>query len=405
MKLRLSATLFLASMAAACTGADGADGTDGSDGMDGSIIQTSMEPAGTNCANGGTKVEIGHDVDKDGMLSGAEVDQTVYVCNGAPGSPGTSGRQSLINVTAEPPGANCAAGGQKIEHGIDDDNNGTLDQGEVDGTAYVCDGADGLHSLVVTAPEPEGPNCTFGGTKVMSGIDDNDNGVLEEGEVDSTAYVCQQRMTLFLSQDSNPNGLYRVSPTTGRATFVGISGVIGATVGLAYDPVEQVLLGSKWLGLMAINPDGSGSVDRGGEGAEALAYDYVNDVVYGAINGTFFSMSKTNGALIASLPEPGFDAEGLAFRADTGTIYAVGGSNNALHAYSIADDQWSVVGTHGLDLDNAGLAYDSWDNVLYATGGSNGNLYRINPSTGAATLVGATGLGNANGGLAMAVVQ
>lgn len=398
---RISAFFILAAAIPACTGADGTDGMNGVNGMDGSIVQTSNEPAGTNCANGGTRLEIGHDSDGDGTLAGAEIEQTVYVCNGEPGSAGSPGAQSLISVTPEPEGANCAAGGQKIEYGIDDDDSGTLEASEVDGTEYVCNGSDGLTSLIATADESPGANCTYGGTRITSGVDDNDNGTLEASEVDSTAYVCdgQPAATLFLSQDTNSNGLYRLDPTTGLATNVGMTGVIGMTVGLTYDPSAGVLLGSKPNSLIAIMPDGSGFTDRGGATVEALSYDYVNNVLYGAINGALFKMDKTTGANIGALASPPFDAEGLAFRASTGTIFAIGGSSNQLHAYDIASNSWSVVGTHGLSLDDAGLTYDPWQQVLFATGGGDGNLYQIDPDTAQATLVGSTGLPTANGGL------
>lgn len=398
---RISAFFILALAIPACTGADGTDGMNGVNGTDGSIVQTSSEPAGANCANGGTRLEIGHDGDGDGTLTGAEIEQTVYVCNGEPGSAGPTGAQSLISVTPEPAGPNCAAGGQKIEYGIDDDDSGTLEASEVDGTEYVCNGSDGLTSLIATADESPGANCPYGGTKITSGIDDNDNGTLEASEVDSTAYVCDALPTaaLFLSQDSNSNGLYRLDPTTGLATNVGITGVTALTVGLTYDPSVGVLIGSKPFSLIEIMQDGSGFTERGAATVEALSYDYVNNVLYGGINGAFFTMDKTTGATIASLASPNFDAEGLAFRASTGTIFAIGGSSNQLHAYDIATNSWSVVGTHGLNLDDAGLAYDPWQRVLFATGGGDGNLYRIDPDTAQATLVGSTGLGTANGGL------
>lgn len=398
---RLRALLLLASSTAACTGADGMNGANGSDGMDGSIVQTGVEPAGANCENGGTKLEIGHDADDNGTLSGAEIEQTVYICDGDDGTPGTAGLKSLISVTAEPAGANCAAGGQKVEYGVDDDNDGTLEAGEVDGAVYVCDGADGLESLITTGEEPPGENCMLGGTKITSGIDDNGNNTLDTSEVDATEYVCNLYPpgTLYLSQDSNASGLYRLDAATGQSTLIGTSGTIGSTVGLTYDPSEGVLLGSKWMTLLAIATDGSGVVDRGGTASEALAYDWVSGVLYATINGQFFTMDKTNGAHVTTLAAPGFDAEGLAFRPDTRTIYAVGRSDGNLHAYDIATNTWSVVGPHGLNSSGAGLAYDPWRNVLYATGGSDGNLYRISPISAQSTLIGATGLTTANGGL------
>ena len=54
-------------------------------------------------------------------------------------------QDSLSNITAEPQGANCTWGGSKIERGIDNGdsggiaNNGTLEAGEVDTTQYDCD--------------------------------------------------------------------------------------------------------------------------------------------------------------------------------------------------------------------------------------------------------------------------
>lgn len=58
-------------------------------------------------------------------------------------APGTDGLNALIKLTAETAGANCAAGGSKVETGLDADRNGTLEAGEVNAaqTRYVCNGA------------------------------------------------------------------------------------------------------------------------------------------------------------------------------------------------------------------------------------------------------------------------
>ena len=396
--------LFAASLATiGCTGADGTNGTNGSNGSNGSnglssIVQTSEEPAGTNCPTGGTKLETGQDTDGDGVLSGAEIAQTIYVCNG---DEGATGNQTLLAITDEPAGANCVAGGKKIDYGVDDNANGTLEPEEVDGTAYTCDGPDGLGSLIAMTTEPPGANCGLGGTKITSGIDDNEDGTLDPGEVDATSYVCSAvpPAVLYLSQDDNADGLYTLDLATGQATHIGATDTLGNTVGLTYDPSEGVLLGSRWQTLLAIPIDGTGPTDRGGSPAEALAYDYVDHVLYATINGTFYKMDKTNGANLGSLANPGVDVEGLAFRADTRTIYATERDDSLLRVYSIASNTWSVVGSHGLNLAGGGLTYDPWNHVLYATGGSNGNLYRIDPITAQATLVGSTGLPTANGGI------
>ena len=89
-------------------------------------------------------------------------------------------------MTPESAGPNCTAGGQRIEHGIDDDRSGTLELGEIDGTSFVCNGVDGVdgidgedgvdgtdgvngtdgtngtngvNSLVSVVAEPNGSNC------------------------------------------------------------------------------------------------------------------------------------------------------------------------------------------------------------------------------------------------------
>ena len=67
--------------------------------------------------------------------------------------------ESLVAVTDEPVGEICPAGGKRVAHGIDLDGDGELDEEEVDGTNYVCNGMDGLQSLVVVTDEEPGDNC------------------------------------------------------------------------------------------------------------------------------------------------------------------------------------------------------------------------------------------------------
>jgi hypothetical protein len=72
---------------AGATGAAGANGTNGVDGQNGlnALIKTTVEAAGANCANGGTKIETGLDADGNGVLDAGEVSasQTKYVCDGS----------------------------------------------------------------------------------------------------------------------------------------------------------------------------------------------------------------------------------------------------------------------------------------------------------------------------------
>lgn len=125
------------------TGTAGMNGTNGTNGTNGlnSLVNVTTEAAGANCANGGKKIESGLDSDNSGMLDAGEVTATNYVCNG---TNGTNGSNSLVKVTDESAGVNCANAGKKVESGVDTDNSGMLDPGEVTATNYVCNGTNGL---------------------------------------------------------------------------------------------------------------------------------------------------------------------------------------------------------------------------------------------------------------------
>src|SRR5262245_54595750 len=100
-------------------------------------------------------------------------------CSGDTGSPGTDGANGLVNAVPEPAGANFPYGGTKLVFGIDANDNGVLDTDEVRpaGTSYVCNGR-GTSSLVRTSPEPNGVNCPFGGTRIETGLDVNNDNAL-----------------------------------------------------------------------------------------------------------------------------------------------------------------------------------------------------------------------------------
>ena len=112
---------------------------------------------------------------------------------GPAGTPGTPGAPALTKTSPEPAGTNCASGGTKVEVGLDANGNGILDPSEVNAssTAYVCNGS-GKSSLVKTTPEPGGTNCQYGGVKIETGLDANNDGVLDPSEVNAqaTTYAC-----------------------------------------------------------------------------------------------------------------------------------------------------------------------------------------------------------------------
>ncbi len=76
---------------------------------------------------------------------------------GADGPAGETGYSSLVKITDEAAGSNCSYGGKKIRSGLDNgDGGGTardrvLQIGEVDSTEYVCDGEDGTTNKISKA--------------------------------------------------------------------------------------------------------------------------------------------------------------------------------------------------------------------------------------------------------------
>lgn len=179
-------------------------------GVDGlsSLLRLTNEPAGNRCSDGGTRIDAGPDVNANGALDEQEIRSTQYICNGlagANGVAGSTGQTSLVQMSAEPAGAHCGAGGTRIDAGVDADRNGTLDRSEIGSTQYVCNGGagengsagsngttgqPGLVSLTRLTTEPIGMRCPSGGTRIDAGIDTNRNATLDKSEIDNTKFIC-----------------------------------------------------------------------------------------------------------------------------------------------------------------------------------------------------------------------
>ena len=124
------------------------------------------------------------------------------------GEDGMDGMSALAVTSTEPPGTNCADGGLKIEVGVDGNGNGALDSNEVSYTEYVCNGTDGQdgvdgangsaspNTMLTSVSTPTLQACSSGGRIIAQGLDNGDgggnaqNGVLEQGEVDYTTTYC-----------------------------------------------------------------------------------------------------------------------------------------------------------------------------------------------------------------------
>ena len=169
-----------------CNGREGGSGG----GLFAALIETEPEPQGEHCIDGGLRIVAGVDEDADGVLGPEEVDSIAYLCNGEDGLLGQDGISTLVESYIEQDGENCSAGGQRLVIGPDSDGDGVLNETEIERTTYLCDGVDGLTSLIRTEIEPSGDNCANGGVKISVGLDLDGNSVLDTEEVDTTTYVC-----------------------------------------------------------------------------------------------------------------------------------------------------------------------------------------------------------------------
>jgi hypothetical protein len=88
---------------------------------------------------------------------------------GPAGADGTAGLTTLLKTTVEAAGVNCATGGTKVETGLDQNRNTSLEPTEVDTalTRFICDGATGPQGMPGStgssgATGAQGPSGTLG---------------------------------------------------------------------------------------------------------------------------------------------------------------------------------------------------------------------------------------------------
>jgi Tol biopolymer transport system component len=171
--------------------------------------------------------------------------------DGAAGAPST-----VVNATTTiDPGSECAAGGIRVESGIDENGNGDLDAAEVDASEVVCngtdgadgadgsDGAQGTDALVELETIGAGAACAFGGTRILSGPDADGDGVLDAGEVADTSVLCADRLAsfdglLFFADMTLPglDELWRVGPRGGPVKLDAPEEMSGEIVGFQPSP-------------------------------------------------------------------------------------------------------------------------------------------------------------------------
>ena len=98
------------------------------------------------CPGNGVLLTFGADDNQDGTLEAAETEGSTTICDGARGAngaPGTSGANVRMTTSTVPSGETCPEGGLAYAWGLDLDANGTLDATEVLETSFLCHGLNG----------------------------------------------------------------------------------------------------------------------------------------------------------------------------------------------------------------------------------------------------------------------
>jgi len=173
----------------------------GLNGFNALVAVATIDVGSPECSAGGQKIQYGLDngdgagTARDNTLQTGEVDSTAIVCNGVKGDTGDAGFNGLVKMTTIGTGdATCPTGGQKVDSGLDNGDgggtagNGTLENGEVDSSANVCNGAEAL--VTVTPIDTGDAQCPAGGQTLKVGIDVNGDNAFGEGELPAETKIC-----------------------------------------------------------------------------------------------------------------------------------------------------------------------------------------------------------------------
>jgi hypothetical protein len=102
------------------------------------------------------------------------------------------------------------------------------------------EGPAGKNSLIDQIPEPAGVHCISGGFKIITGIDDNRNNVLDSNEIQKTEYVCND-IDIYNKETT----LYFASSAFGTtsATPIVPTGYIINDFNISNYPADSILFG------------------------------------------------------------------------------------------------------------------------------------------------------------------
>lgn len=303
---------------------------------------------------------------------------------GIPGTNGTNGLNSLVKTTIESAGANCSTGGVKLEYGLDSNNNGILDAGEINSslTKYVCNGAIGAAGPT-GATGPQGPigNTGAAGPQGLQGPAGQSGATGATGPAGPTGAQGPQGPAGADAQTLSINGSQLSISNGNTVTLPG--GGSGGTLDQAYDfggsGAGRII--SSDAGAVEINLTGGDTramrisssvansfgldITQNNTGVALRGKNYLSSNSFPAIQGETNSTNTTNSAIIGENTGAGYGVSGQIPSTATGLAAIYGNNLRSSGGYGVYGQGYNGVvgqtnygagfGVYGNNVGSSGL--------------------------------------------------
>jgi hypothetical protein len=224
---KLSATEVVSSKAV-CNGINGINGTNGINGINGANGINGINGSacdGETCTGACTVVDNG---DRTKTVSCADGSSVTVAAE-----PATHDGAVLLNILPEPRGANCAFGGNLIQVGTDLDSNGVLDAGEVTDSDYACAPGDVTadHTAPLVSRSLEGDRTLVNGVRTLFSANFSDDVAVVACVLEYGTGAARGTVDAVLgSNDGGLTGLVRASTTFPDLSALSGGGAVDWTV-------------------------------------------------------------------------------------------------------------------------------------------------------------------------------
>ncbi|MFP2930431.1 hypothetical protein ACLESO_35580 [Pyxidicoccus sp. 3LG] len=152
----------------------------------GMLVRTQQLPPGEPCPHGGQRFRAGLDLNDNGELEDAEITRDVHGCS----EPEVVTTRVSVASAEDTP---CEEGGSSVEAGPDLNRNGTLEDPERRARVFVCLTPAAVRSFQTELPST--PECPAGSTQVSVGSDLDQDGDFSDDEVVASMRVCRPLQT------------------------------------------------------------------------------------------------------------------------------------------------------------------------------------------------------------------